>query len=221
MSRAVEIRPNLLSRLPSARVVAGARSMGGVKCEYCSRQFKNGRGLHMHVRTCRKRSVPLHGNFQCGVEAVGQSSSGSAVTETHSGATITSVTMTVAFPQGRKAAGDPVGVTMTSDNPQCRKAAGSPQCREAAGDQTREFNNDYPRGRKVKGSRVRGGVPSAVGSAGSSRAADPGTPRGLAVPGGSHCRKFRFHESDHERLWVVFRPESRLQKQIGAGVCPG
>ena len=138
----------------------------------------------MHVRTCRKRSVPLYDNSQSGVGAVGQSSSGSAVTETHSGATITSVTMTVAFPQGRKAAGDPVGVTMTSDNPQCRKAAGSPQCREAAGDQTREFNNDYPRGRKVKGSRVRGGVPSAVGSAGSSRAADPGEPRGLAVPGG-------------------------------------
>jgi len=87
VSRAVEIRPNLLSRLPSARVVAGARSMGGVKCEYCSRQFKNGRGLHMHVRTCRKRSVPLHGNFQCGVEAVGQSSSGSAVAEMRSGVT--------------------------------------------------------------------------------------------------------------------------------------
>ena len=73
---------------------------------------------------------------------------------------------------------------MTSDTPQCRKAAGDPQCHEAAGDQKREFNNDYPRGRKVKGSRVRGGVPSVVGSAGSSRAADPGEPRGLAVPGG-------------------------------------
>jgi len=126
VSRAVEIRPNLLSRLPSARVVAGARSMGGVKCEYCSRQFKNARGLHMHVRTCRKRSVPLHGNFQCGVEAVGQSSSGSAVAEMRSGVTTDKMTeFNSDYPQGKKAVGD-----------------------------TREFNNDYPRGRKVTGSRV-------------------------------------------------------------------
>ena len=103
LSRAAVIRSNKALRLPGARTVAGARSMSGSKCQYCSREFRNARGLQVHVRTCRKRSVPLYDNSQSGVGAVGQSS-GSAVAGTHSGDTtgITSVTMTDVFPNAAR-----------------------------------------------------------------------------------------------------------------------